>query len=164
MFYQFCGHTLMLIQSSKALHVSACVVPGYKCLPHRVQWYRFYSIVFFLALWVVPWYDLPSTQCLSIQIFSSMTHHVACGYQCFGTQGTVIWIFHSMNLHVALSVICGISICIQNFNLIAMNNMSYRWIFHVAFYVNFSNFSYPSCIFFLKHEWNNQNGNVWSPY
>ena len=56
----------------------------------------------------------------------------------FSTQRTVIWIFHGMNLHVAFSVVCGcvlFAIYIPNINLITMNNMSLRYIFHVAFHV-----------------------------
>ena len=41
--------------------------------PHRVQWYRFYLIILLLRLF--DWF--PSTQCIRILIFSTMTHHVA---------------------------------------------------------------------------------------
>ena len=94
-------------------------------------------------LWVVPWYDLPFTQCIRIQMFSSMTLHVAPGDGFFGTQRTVIWIFHRMNLHVALCVVCGCMIFviyIQSNNLITMNNMSIWYIFHVALHVTFFTF------------------------
>ena len=75
---------------------------------------------------MVPGYDFPFTKCRRIQIFSSMTLHVAPWDGFLGTQRTVIWTFHSMNLHVVLSVVCGcmvFAIYIPNIHMITMNNM-----------------------------------------
>ena len=132
-------------------------------LPHRVQWYRFYSIVLLLGLfeWFLDMTSLPP--------FSSMTLHVAPGDGFFGTQRTVKLIFHSMNPHVALSVVCGcmvFAIDTTNNNLITMNNTS-----HCIGRFSMLHFMLPSSHFFLsfrycfhKPDCNNQNGNVWSPY
>ena len=92
-----------------------------------------------MSLSVVSRYDFPS-QSIRIQIFFSMTLHVAPGDGFFSMQRTVIWIFHSMNLHVALSVVCGsvlFDIYIPNIILITMNNMSLWYIFHFVFHVTF---------------------------
>ena len=69
-------------------------------LPHRVQWYRFYSIILLQRLFlVVPWYDFPFTQCIRIKFFSSMTLHVAPGEGFFLAHREqwyrffIVWIF-----------------------------------------------------------------------
>ena len=85
-----------------------------------------------------------------------MTLHVAPGDESFGTQRTVIEIFHSMNIHVLLSVVCGcmvFAIYTPNINMITMNKMSHWYIFLVL-----------QVFFFYKPDYNNQNGNVWSPH
>ena len=76
--------------------------------PHRVQWYRFLlNIPFTASPWVVPCYESPSTECIRIHIFSSITLYVGPGDGFCGTQKIVIGIFYSINLHVAVSVVCG---------------------------------------------------------
>ena len=158
----------MLILSNKNLHVSFCVVPGYKSFAtqSRVIWILLNNY-FTVSLWVVPWYDLTSTQCIRIQIFSSMILNAAPRDRFFGTQKTVIWIFHSMNPHVVLSLVCGcmvFEIHIPSINLISMNNMSLWYIFHVAFHVTFFTLFLVLQVFFYNPDCNNQNGIVWSSY
>ena len=68
----------MLVLSSKTFHVSFCVVP--RCKSFATQNTLKYILLnnpFTASLWVVPWYDFPSTQCIGNQIFSSMNFHVA---------------------------------------------------------------------------------------
>ena len=96
-------------------------------------------ISFTVSLWVVPGYEFPFTQCTRIQIFSSMTVHViiyvAPRDGSFATQRTLIWNLPSINLHVALCVVCDcmvFAIYRPNFILMARNNMSLHYIFHVA--------------------------------
>ena len=89
---------------------------------------------------MVPWYDFTFTQCIRIQIFSSITLYVAPGDGFLGTHRTVIWNCHSMNLNVVLSVVCGcmvFAIYIPNINLITIINMSLCYIFYVASHVTF---------------------------
>ena len=97
------------------------------------------SISFTVSLWVVPGYEFPFTQCTRIQIFSSMTVHVTIYVAprdgSFATQRTLIWNLPSINLHVALCVVCDcmvFAIYRPNFILMARNNMSLHYIFHVA--------------------------------
>ena len=82
-----------------------------------------------------------------------MNLRVALGDGFFGTQRTVICnYFNSMNLYVALSVVSGcmvFAIYIPNINLIIMNNMSFLYIFCVAFHFSiFTLFLVPQ-VFFL---------------
>ena len=140
----------MLILSSKNLHVSLCVAPGYKSFAKQsTVIYILFNNPFTASLKVAPWYKFPFTQCIRIQIFSSMTLHAAPGDGFFGTQRTVIWNFHSMNLHV----VCGcmvFSFYIPSINLMTMNNMSLRYIFHVAFHVTFFTLFLVLQEFYLK--------------
>ena len=135
--------------------------------PHRVQWFLLNN-PFTAFLWVVPCYDFPSTQCIRIHIFSSTTLHVASGDGFFGTQKTLKWILYSINLHVALSVVCScmvFALYIPNINMITLNNMSLRYIFHVTLHVTFFTlFLVLQVFFFYNPDFNNQNGNVWNRY
>ena len=90
----------MSIINSKTLHVSLCVVPGDKSFATQstVIWILLNN-PFTVSLWVVPWYDFPSTQCIIIQICSSMTLHVAPGDGIFLAHTeqwygfSIVWIF-----------------------------------------------------------------------
>ena len=110
--------------------MSLCVGPGNRSFATQstVIWILLNN-PYTASLWVVPGYDCPSTQwqCIRVQIFSSITLHVAPGDGFFATQITVIRILPSMNLHMALCVVCDcmvFAIYIPNFNLMSMNNMS----------------------------------------
>ena len=145
---------IMLILSSRTLHVSLCVVSGYKSFStHSTVIYIILNNPFTVSLWMVPWYYFPSKQCIGIQIFSTMTLQVAPGDGLFGTQITLIWIFHSMNLYVALGVVCGCIVFannIPNIYLIIKNNMSLWNISHVAFHVTFFALFIVLHVFFLQ--------------
>ena len=74
-----------------------------------------------------------------------------CYYRLRDSVSPVCGFFHSMNLYVALSVACCckvFAIYIPNINLITMNNMSLRYIFHVAFRVTFFTLFLDLQIFF----------------
>ena len=89
------------------------------------------------------------TQCIRIQIFSTMTLHVAPGDGFFGTQQTVICLFYSMNFHMPLSVVCDCKVFAIYIPNITMNNMSHMYIFHVAFNVTFFTLLFVLQVFFL---------------
>ena len=94
---------------------------------------------------MVPGYEFPSTQCTMIHTFVIMTLHmtlyVAIGDGSYTTESTDIWIFACINLYVEIFVLCdvgcGVWLYIAHFILMARNNMSFQYIFCVAFLVNF---------------------------
>ena len=87
-------------------------------MPHRVQWFRFYSIILLLCR-VVPWYNMTSLPQSLYGLWFSLPWLFMWLLEMdfFGTQRTVIRIFHSMNLHVALSVVCGLWCLLITFNI-----------------------------------------------